>query len=311
MNQPILEQQTAEPVKKLPVTQLGGRVNAVVPQSVDDIWRVANMVSAAGLAPQALIEGKQANEAVSAIAIAIMSGAELGLPPMVALRSFTVINGRPALWGDGLLAVVRASGKAKIIESGVRGDEENPEGYCISVRADTGERRESTFSKADAVKADLWISGNSPKPWAKYPKRMLERRAIGMCLRDLYADVLGGIRDEYEAADMPPENASYEPVQAAPTPPNPDDFLPAEQVQEAEVVEEAEAEEVEPDYPDDFSLGEYMENLEAAMEGCKSSLEVGAEWSDFDPEGTLKPDDLETAKAIRQRKLDTFTDQAE
>src|SRR6185436_6801219 len=71
---------------KLPAPPLlaGGHVVAIVPQSLEEIWRVSTMVLQAGIAPKALVDKKVGQEAQSAVAIAIMAGAELGLPPMVA-----------------------------------------------------------------------------------------------------------------------------------------------------------------------------------------------------------------------------------
>src|SRR5690606_26193572 len=92
---------------RTPALMAGAQVEAIIPRSIEEIWRVSNMVVRAGLAPQALVGKKTGDEAVSAVAIAVMAGAELGLPPMVSLRSFTVIGGRPSLYGDGIINVVR------------------------------------------------------------------------------------------------------------------------------------------------------------------------------------------------------------
>ena len=85
---------------------------------IEDIMRIAAMVVDAGLAPDSVSNGKQGESATNAVAVAIMAGAELGLPPMASLRSFTIIGGRPALFGDGLINVVRRSRKAAFIRTG-------------------------------------------------------------------------------------------------------------------------------------------------------------------------------------------------
>jgi hypothetical protein len=218
------------------VMPAGGQVVAVVPQSIEEIFRVAKGVVQSGLAPYALT-GKtdtveQMNKATSAVAIVIMAGAELGLPPMVALRSFTAINGRPALYGDGLINVVRRSKQAKKIEVGFMPgkDEElgdDARGYCFAIRADTGEEKRVEFSVRQAKRAGLWQDDpiiknkevweydeakgkRAPKkkdvpndsPWYRYPERMLGWRAAGFCLRELFGDVLGGITDDWEAREI-------------------------------------------------------------------------------------------------------------
>ncbi len=188
------------PKPNLPqVMPAGGQVVAVVPQSVEEIFRVAKGVVQSGLAPYALTgktdTAEQMSKATSAVAIVIMAGAELGLPPMVALRSFTAINGRPALYGDGLINVVRRSGRAKklrveytsgtdfrlFIRAGklrepygntpeelaadldtIRAEfmawpiEQRTGGYCDAERADGGETKCVIFTVAQAMRAGLW-----------------------------------------------------------------------------------------------------------------------------------------------------------
>ena len=201
---------------KLPVG-MGGTVMAAVPRSIEEIWRVAKMVVVGGLAPQSLVgfgdKAKTGDDAVSAVSIAIMFGAELGLPPMAALRSMAVINGRPALYGDGLVSVVRRSGKSAYIRMGY--DEKARAGYCEAKRIDTGEELRVVFSEADARQAGLWSDQpkikrngrNGPyetdndSPWYRHPKRMLQWRATGFCLRNLFADVLAGVLTDDEARE--------------------------------------------------------------------------------------------------------------
>jgi hypothetical protein len=220
-----------------PALMVGGNVNAIVPQSIEEIWRVSKMVVMAGLAPKALVGKKTGDDATSAVAISIMAGAELGLPPMVALRSFTVIGGRPALYGDGIINVARRSKKAAYIRTGY--DIDRNVGWCEAKRADTGETKRVEFSIQDAKRAGLWDDRPTVKkqdwntkqwnevpneaPWFRYPQRMQQWRAAGYCLRELFADVLGGITDEYEAREIAGE--IYEPEAAKslnpPSPPSP------------------------------------------------------------------------------------------
>ena len=41
--------------------------------------------------------------------IAIQWGAELGLKPLQAMQNLAIINGRPSLWGDAVIALARSS----------------------------------------------------------------------------------------------------------------------------------------------------------------------------------------------------------
>ncbi|GAA4108566.1 recombinase RecT [Aminobacter aganoensis] len=174
---------------RLPTIVGGGHVAAIVPQTFEETWRIAKAVLKGGLAPKSLVGKLVGDDAVSAVAVAIMSGAELGLKPMVALRSFTVIEGKPALYGDGLINVVRQSGRVAYLRTGfgrdnikvmqaagvLPSDEDEKErpgsiqtalaamtqdertcGWCAAKRSDTGEEKTVLFTVADAKRAGLW-----------------------------------------------------------------------------------------------------------------------------------------------------------
>lgn len=261
-----------------------GNVTAIIPQSIEEVFRVSKGVVMSGLAPDALVKGKNSDEAAAAVAVAIMSGAELGLKPMVALRSFTVINGKPALYGDGLINVIRQSGRAEYLRTGCDERDGKLVGWCEAKRSDTNEDKRVEFSQADAIKAGLWQTGGST-PWAKYPQRMLAWRAAGWCLRELFGDVLGGIRDEFEAQEV--YEADAVPV-IAPPPPEEDSVV------------------IEPE-PDtaEFDAAAFFETLELAMAGAPDLEGIEAAWSELDVEATLTDDEtnLDIANKIKARAV--------
>ncbi|KSV78964.1 hypothetical protein N182_18375 [Sinorhizobium sp. GL2] len=306
-----------------PALSAGGSVMAIVPQTFEETLRVSRAVVASGLAPSALIGKLTGEDAAAAVAVAIMSGAELGLKPMVSLRSFTVINGKPALYGDGLINVVRMSGRVEYLRTGC--DEINGKliGYCEAKRLDTGEEKRVEFSQDDAIRARLWddretvrkqVWDNGQKvwkdgqpndaPWYRFPKRMLAWRAAGYCLRELFGDVLGGIRDEFEVReidevetmrDITPEKPALPPKPPAP---------PAPPAKAAETVEAAPV--TEPTEPE-FNLGDFLEQIETNLSGAKDEVEVEEIWNDFDAPAVLETnghaDMIDTAFAIRDRRL--------
>ncbi|KQW79752.1 hypothetical protein [Brevundimonas sp. Root1279] len=175
-----------------PPIMAGGQVAALVPQSLDEAFRVSQAIASSGLAPRGLDKPEQ-------IMVAIMAGAELGLAPFQALQSFAVVNGRPTLWGDGLMAVARAQG-IKAHET-IEGEGDDMIAYCTVVRPDTGEQIDRQFSVADARKAGLW---NKTGPWQQYPRRMLQMRARAWALRDGCADMLRGFQVREEVEDYQP-----------------------------------------------------------------------------------------------------------
>lgn len=261
-----------------------GQVTAIIPQSIEEVFRVSKGVVQSGLAPDALVKGKNADEAASSVAVVIMSGAELGLKPMVALRSFTVINGKPALFGDGLINVVRQSGKATYLRTGHVERDGKLVGFCEAKRNDTGEESRVEFSQVDAVRAGLWqTSGQSP--WAKYPQRMLAWRAAGWCLRELFGDVLGGMRDEFETQEM------VEPERTAIAPPPPPDDATEDAI------------DVEPEKPA-FDAAGFLANLFAALSAPDVDSEERLEevWDEWDVEATLSGQEQPMTEAFTIKK---------
>lgn len=134
------------------------------------------------------------------ILVAIQWGYEIGLAPMQALQNIAVINGRPSLWGDSMIAVCKAHPDWRgIIETYI---EEEDKAVCIVKRHVHGEIEEtrSEFSYKDAQRANLT---NKPGPWKNYPKRMLQLRARGFALRDAFPDAIKGLITTEEAIDYP------------------------------------------------------------------------------------------------------------
>jgi hypothetical protein len=130
---------------------------------------------------------------------AIQYGMEVGLLPMQALQSIAVINGKPSIYGDGLIGLCQASGELEYIKETF--DDSTMSATCTVKRKGKPERT-AVFSSEDAKKAGLW---NKPGVWQGYPKRMLQMRARGFPLRDEFADILKGLITEEEAKDYPVE----------------------------------------------------------------------------------------------------------
>ena len=137
------------------------------------------------------------------ILVAIQWGYEIGLAPMQALQNIAVINGRPSLWGDSLIAVCKHHPEWRGIEETYI--EEEDKAVCIVKRNVHGETEvtRAEFSYKDAQKARL---ANKPGPWQDYPRRMMQLRARGFALRDAFPDAIKGLITTEEAQDYPEEN---------------------------------------------------------------------------------------------------------
>ena len=126
--------------------------------------------------------------------IAMQWGSELGLKPLQSLQNLAVINGRPALWGDAVIALVLSSPVCEYVTE----DDDGHTAYCRVKRKGAPEQVR-TFSMDDAKKAGL---AGKQGPWMQYPKRMRQMRARAFALRDVFPDVLRGMPVAEELQDM-------------------------------------------------------------------------------------------------------------
>ena len=168
--------------------------NPLAPQSFAEAERFARMLAGTELVPAAY-RGKP-----EAILVAMQMGFEVGLNPMQAIQNIAVIGGRPAIWGDAMLALVLSHPACEYVRDGVDGDGDARHGWCEAKRRGASPIKR-TFSVADAKRAGLW--GKSG-PWQQYPDRMLQMRARGFALRDAFPDALRGLISQEEAQDIPP-----------------------------------------------------------------------------------------------------------
>ena len=178
------------------------------PTTLQEAMSFAKMLADSTLVPRDF-QGKPAN-----VLVALQWGREVGLGPLQALQNIAVINGRPSIWGDSAMALVRAHPDCASIQEGVDGEGDARHGWCeVTRRGEQPQRR--TFAVSDAKRAGLW--GKSG-PWTQYPDRMLQMRARGFAIRDVFPDALRGLITGEEAQDMPTEPRHVENLAAAAAP---------------------------------------------------------------------------------------------
>jgi hypothetical protein len=162
-------------------------------RSLEDLYRFAQAVAKTPFAPRDFTTPE-------AIMIAVQYGAEVGLSPMASLQGIAVVNGKPSLYGDALIGVVRASGLLEDFAEWVEGEGDERAGVCRVKRRGMPTEHVERFTVADAKAAKLHGKGG---PWSQYQDRMLKFRARGFALRDQFADVLHGLISREEAEDYP------------------------------------------------------------------------------------------------------------
>jgi hypothetical protein len=202
----------------------------VIPTTIDEAWRMASAMARSALVPKAF-QNKPED-----VLVAITMGAEVGLAPMQALQSIAVINGRPGIWGDGLLALVMASphysdhdeyfeiAPNRLEVEPNRREEITAEdlkldttaAVCTFIRKGKATPVTRRFSVADARRAGLLTKGG---PWQEYPSRMLRMRARSFAARDAFPDVLRGIRAIEELRDIAADEPAVRSVRRLSDPP--------------------------------------------------------------------------------------------
>lgn len=162
--------------------------NLMLPQTLSEAMKYSEMMAKSQIIPKDY-QGKPEN-----VLVAVQWGHEIGLPPLQAMQNIAVINGRPSLWGDAVLALVRGSGKLEMIDERI----ENEVAICRVKRKGEIEQVR-TFSMAEAKQAGLI---GKQGPWSQYPNRMLQMRARAFAMRDVFPDVLKGIAVAEEVQDV-------------------------------------------------------------------------------------------------------------
>ena len=166
----------------------------LAPTNMKEAMEFAGLLAKSDIVPKDY-QGKPGN-----VLVAIQWGMEIGLQPMQAMQNIAVINGRPSIWGDAMIALVRACPAFEYINE----TQTDKEATCIIKRKGEPEAVR-TFSLEDAKRAGL--TGKSG-PWTQYPKRMMQMRARSWALRDVFPDVLKGMICAEEALDSGPRDVT-------------------------------------------------------------------------------------------------------
>lgn len=163
------------------------------PKSTAEAMELAKTLASSQLIPKAF------QQRPGDVFVAMMWSHSLGIPIVQGLQGIAVINGKPSLYGDALLAVCMGSGQMADIEETVTGSADNLTATCKVTRRGKPTPVVSTFSMADARAAGLL---GKPGPWKQYTSRMLKMRARAFALRDAFPDVLSGIASAEEMQDV-------------------------------------------------------------------------------------------------------------
>jgi hypothetical protein len=140
-----------------------------------------------------------------ALALGLLCQAE-GRHPAEAARDYHIINGKPSLKSEAMLArFQQAGGRVEWHEythEAVSGTFTHPQGGSLKV----------SWTMQDATRAGL--TGNPT--WKKFPRQMLKARCISEAVRGIFPGVLSGLYAPEEVSDIPVQvvaETAPEPIQ--------------------------------------------------------------------------------------------------
>jgi hypothetical protein len=176
----------------LPAVQ--SRSFGITPRGIEEAIRLAKIMAASGLMPKSI-------ETPEAVFVAMQMGAEIGLSPMASVQNIAVINGRPGIYGDAALAIVRSSGLLEEFKEWSEGERKKPGWtYFCRVKRKGCEAVTGSFSWAEALEAGF-DQVKPESPWKRWTNRMMQFKARNFAMRDQFADFLKGIRTIEENSD--------------------------------------------------------------------------------------------------------------
>lgn len=255
------------------------------PQLYEHYQKVAIMMSKSEIVPTSY-RGKPAD-----IFIAMEMGYQLGFPIAQSLQDIAVINGRPCLWGDGLLALVLSHPDCEYIDEKPLIDKAgHVSGYRCTVKRKGYEVREQVFTLQDAQTAGLL---KKQGPWIQYPKRMLQLRARAFALRDMFGDALRGFKMVEEVQDydiIDAEISDVKPIKGS------------SQVDKLKSLIKGNKDVERPDAGSDFSESSDtgLDGVQTVSDDCEH--DVGAEIGADDDNVRISAEQLETIEALFNEK---------
>ena len=85
------------------VNTTNNAVSMYAPRNYSELLDLATKLAQTAFVPPQM-QGKPTD-----VFVAMQLGSEIGLPLMQSVQSIAVINGRPCVWGDAMIALVRSS----------------------------------------------------------------------------------------------------------------------------------------------------------------------------------------------------------
>lgn len=177
-----------------PNQALGKLASAYEPRNASEAHQIAAWFAKSGLLGEITTPEK---------AFLIMAtGADLGIPATTALRTISIVKGKPVLAADLMKAMCIS--RKDVCEHFKLVKSDDKIATYSAKRVGDDEPVVLSFTVEDAIRAKLAERGTdkSDNNYAKYPAVMLRRRCIAMLARELFPDVVLGVYCEEEADEI-------------------------------------------------------------------------------------------------------------
>jgi len=154
-----------------------------VPNNMEEAWRTSDLLAKASILPDAL-KGKPHD-----VLVAVLTGAELGISPMQAIREVYVVKGKPFIASLLRVAIVRQSPEClawQLVES-----TDQRATYRTQRRGDA-QPTTMSYTIKEAEASGLLAQNSKYKT---DPALMLRRRCAGRLIDEVYPDIIRGVGD--------------------------------------------------------------------------------------------------------------------
>ena len=178
----------------------------LIPSSLDGLWRLATILANSGMVPNDDIKKPER------VFVKMAYGMELGLSYLAAIKSISMVNGTPSIYGSGFLGIIQRSNMLEDhreyfeLDGKEVTDYNGPEdlnkwpanltAICIMKRSGIKTPYVGRFSVADAERMKKWnkkTKSGSMSVWQKHPKSMLIWRARHRAADLGFSDITAGI----------------------------------------------------------------------------------------------------------------------
>lgn len=174
--------------------------------TVADLMQISEMLVKSGMLPQSI-------RTKEAAAVIILKGREIGMPMMESFSLINVIQGKPTIAPQGMIALAR---RTREFEDMTISDD--GETCTVTVKRKGQSPFVTKFSAKDAAAMQLAGKDN----WQKQPKVMRQWRAVAANFRITFPDVIGGMYTPEELGAIVDEDGEVIEGAAVEIPRNPE-----------------------------------------------------------------------------------------